>query len=480
MKDLSLDHIPLKQWRWIVPIPACCLLQALFGLLYANGVFIALLDIPQYTVAIGVAGFFTAIGITVFGIMMNKFIPRGHYERAPFYISILGSIGLSSQLLMAYALQIQSNFLLFLCAIFLGIGSGCLYVASIDVLQTWVPESPGLVTGIGMLFGGAGSLGGIYLYGILSNAVGSPIRAMALSGIFAGILSLCGSMFIKRAPRDWKPKKEMLPLIIAPEDMLAYSVYPSLTVYDILSDSSFYVLIVAFAATVGPGFGFVLGFQAMCSGMFEIDVYEANRLFVWVTLSGIVGRLVAGVAIDGLEDRSTGQHGLQGARKTNCILLIAQAIAIVVIPFAIRSQAIVLFTVASSVVYITFSGGAVVSACLVRGIFMPNNGSLAFSLVAIGIGVGDMFFSWVIARCGEYAILQRAIHDNLPVFHQNDYNLFWLFSLLWSLIGLVATAMIKPSRKVSMEETGSYSPLQCVHAESRGLGDASRLPSYSA
>lgn len=452
MSALSMDDIPLKKWRWLAPIPACCVLQCLFGLLYASGVFIARLDIPMYTISIGVAGFFIAVGMTGFGIIMNKLSSPHHYRRAPFYIAMIGSIGLTSQCFMPYALQQKNTTLLFLCAILLGIANGCLYVSSLDVLQAWVPESPGLITGAGMLFASAGSLGGTYVFNMLSNSYGGPLPAMSLVGACSGLLAMCASALVRRPPKNWRPEEDMLPLLKqeARSDMESQTIDPSLTMRDILSEPSFYALMLAFAATVGPGFGFVLGFQAMCADLFLVDLNRANSLFLWVSVVGVLGRVIAGVAVHWLQKKSLEPDGLGGAKKANHMLLLTQAAAFLSIPYCIQTQNVILFTVAASVVYISFGGGSVVTACLVRGIFTPNNSSMAFSLVASSIGVGDIFFSWVIARCAQNA--QGVFGSSNQPFHQNSYNLFWCCGILWSVIGLIATVMISRSKKLPAEE----------------------------
>lgn len=359
---------------------------------------------------------------------------------------------------MALALVHQLDLLLFAAAAILGFGCGCLYVASVDVLQSWVPNAPGLVTGLGMLCGGVGSLIGIPLYANMSAWLGGPVPAMAVAGLSVGTLSLASACLVHRAPRDWDgyPQQAVLHHVRAEDESNALlpssqSVWgpsstigwPALNVGDVLKESSFYYLLIAFAGIAGPGFGVVLAFQSMVSRMFGVDADTANRLFFWVTLSGLVGRLVSGMAVDALQkavaiDR---RDMLTGARLTNIILLSVQIVGFLSLPTFIAKGHVTAFTFVMAVVYVTFSGGAVVAACLARGIFMPHNFSLVFSLLAISIGFGDVFFSWTVASPGQNSTNVELQSQQL--FHQEDYNLYIFCGVLWSVLGFIASFLIR-------------------------------------
>lgn len=442
----------------------------MFGLLYASGVFIALIDDPSFTLSIGVAGFFTAVGITLAGILMTRVIPPAHAVSAPTYIAAAGSLGLLCQVFMPYALAQHKPALLFVAAVALGLGGGCIYVASVDVLQAWVPEAPGLVTGVGMLCGGAGSLLGIPFYITLVRVMKGPLPAVGVAGALAGVVALAASTFVRRPPTDWAPdgmdsprtapitaedlrEEELrveheLAWLLPPSAPRLRPLWPELKVKDILTDKGFFMLLIAFAAAVGPGFGFVLAFQEMVHRLFGVSVGQANTLFFWVTLTGVAGRLVSGVAVDTLQSHeSASDDALYGAKRANIMLLVAQTVALGSIPISIHNGYVTSFTVASAVVYMTFSGGPVVAACMVRGIFMPNNASLAFSLVAISIGCGDVFFSWIVAWCAQSSRGDDG-YSLMPERHTEDYNLFLFFGLLWTICGLVASLYIQVSPKV--------------------------------
>ncbi|PXF42926.1 hypothetical protein BWQ96_07373 [Gracilariopsis chorda] len=472
---ISLSSLLLRDYRYVVPVPACFLLQALFGLLYAQGVFVALVHTPQYTLAIGLASFFVSVGITLSGVSMSKLASSSpsHAQSAPVYAALAGSVGLSGQTVLALALALDNVHLLYAASVLYGTGCGCIYVASVDVLQAWVPESRGFITGVGMLCGAAGSLFGIYIYRALVAALGAPIPAMAFVGAVSAALSFAAAPMLKKPPAGWHPARDLraggdeenAPLLITHAAQRALHSPPSaphpavISVRDILRDRSFYMLVVAFAATVGPGFGLVLAYQTMLIDMFGAAISEANNLFFWITFSGLAGRLLAGIGVDALESDVGSAPRLTGGKRTNMLLLLVQIAATASLPFFIRANMLYAFTAACALIYITFSGGPVVAACLVGAVFDQVNASLAFSLVAISIGAGDMFFSWVVAMCSESTAYPRVLHDRLPRFHASDYNLFLWCTVIWSLAGLVATHFISRCDKLRAQPAAE-SPAQ--------------------
>lgn len=452
-----------------------------FGLFYASGVFIAEIDNALFTLSMGIAGFCIALGITFFGIVMNRLIPASHAVLAPVYIACVGAFGLLAQVVMPRALATDDAFMLFGSAVCVGLGSGAIYLASVDVLQAWVPEAPGLITGLGMLCGGVGSLLGIRLDIMLTHLLGGPLPALGVIGAVTGFIALASAFVVRRPPPDWNPKLTERPGIrptmndecgimepcsdseldrlLSPSNSQLVLDPPYLTVKDIITDRSFYLLLVAFAGAVGPGFGFVLAFQRMGYILFGISMEKANRLFFWVTMAGVAGRLLTGWTVDKLRSlEPESKDHLHGERKTNLILLAVQTVAFLTIPISIHTGFVYVFTIAAAAVYVTFSGGVVVAACMVRGIFMPQNASLAFSLVAISIGVGDIFFSWIVAYCGALSDAGKNFAPTISSAiisgsHKGDYNLFLLFGVLWSLCGLAASLYVGVSSKVRVTDS---------------------------
>lgn len=459
------ELINLAAFRWRSPIPASCLLQAVFGLAYSTGVFSVLLHSRIFNLAIGFEGLSIAFGILFSGVVMAKCIPPSRYREAPMYIAITGAILLYTQSLMALALVFHLPLLLFASAAAIGLGTGSFYVISVDVLQSWVPEAPGWITALGTVCGGAGSLLGIPFYAALAHWLGGAIPAMTVAGAVAGSVSLFAAFHVQRAPRSWNeqylhlkhrylPEQDEMesahPLLDSvaepakPEDE-----WPDLTVADVFKEASFRYLLVAFLACEGPGFGVVIAFQSMASHLFGVNTDIANQLFFWVTLAALIGRLVAGTAVDELQKRLApdNRDPVAGARCTLILLLGLQIVAFLSMPIFIAKGYLISFTVAVAAIYITFCGGAVTASCLARGLFTPNNTSLVFALAALSVGFGDMLFSWTVAGAGSQHLGPVESSTQLAS-SSGEYNFFICCGATLSVLGFAASFPIRAARAI--------------------------------
>lgn len=83
-------------------------------------------------------------------------------------------------------------------------GSGFIYVASIDVLQACVPETPALVAGLGTLINSAEDLFRTSLYTRLTRWMGDAEPTMIAVGLLVGTGSLVATTCTRRSPRGWK------------------------------------------------------------------------------------------------------------------------------------------------------------------------------------------------------------------------------------------------------------------------------------
>lgn len=438
----------------------------------------------------------------------------------PRRIALLGSIGIAAQTLMAFALSIDNPLLLYIAATLAGLGSGAVYVVSIVVLQAWVPESPGMVTGFGLLVGGGGSLFGIYAFELAITLLGGPIPAMAVTGLASGAVATAASLLVRPPPPRWRPCAEMpqddmwsedegcLPTVVesssatsspaptefdptpssrdaahcvvnastapCPTDestpLLSHKPNPQsspsdtrLSVGQIFADPAFLTLFVSVSAAVGPGFGFVLAFPRMMQTLFATLPPVATKLLFYVTLAGVVGRILVGLAID-LQSPQADTQGFAflGAKRINTVLLATQSMALALMPICILYGASNMFTLCASMVFVTFSGGAVLQACLARSLFSPEDATMAFALLGVAIGVGRAVFSLLVAACGSadgadsVAAAAKLVHS-FSERRMYQYDAFLHASFLVSAIGLIASYYVAPSKTVY--RNGANSPV---------------------
>jgi hypothetical protein len=185
--------------------------------------------------------------------------------------------------------------------------------------------------------------------------------------------------------------------------------------------------------------------------IFGVENAVADRRFFLITFAGVTGRLVTGLAVDFYAAAHSARLSAETAtfkagKMINSGLLALQTAALLaMIPLA-RTGHQILFATAIGAVYLTFSGMAVINACLCRSTFSPANTTLALSLVELAVGVGDVFFSALVSACAERG--ERPGSDST-----HDYDLFVLFSLFASVFGLCASFHLKPTKRVSAQST---------------------------
>jgi MFS family permease len=455
----------LSAYRWLVPAPACALLQSSFGSFYAYGVFTSRLHAPALTYALGLSAALLSGCLTAAGLALHRSPPPRSPARALALLSA-ALLGIAGVLPVFAAPDNPRPVVLALAAGALGAGYGVLYVVSIHVVQAWFPEAPGTATGVIVAAGGAGTLGYVALNTLLANVYRENIPvAMRVSAAAATLVALAAAACISVPPSlHWSPQHghsldlggidELTPL--SPQKESPQVSTPRLTVAEMLSTFSFYCLLVSVTASVGPGFGVILHGSRMQTAIFGVAPDLADSRFFGITLVGVLGRLAVGVIIDAytasVARRSslsaasdTAAAPFKAAKSVNLLLLVTQGSAILVIWPLVRTgpASAKLFAGALSLIYLTFSGAAVVTACLCRATFSKENSTLAFSLVGLAIGIGDVAFSSLVAGCAERNPFE---YSTMVVSeHARDYDDFFIVSLLFTVVGFVASVLLAPS-----------------------------------
>jgi MFS family permease len=441
--------------RWLYQVPACILLQSSFGAFYACGVFAS--RSPPLTSALGLASGFLSAAITTAGLALHASVAR------PRPLALIAAVLLAAQAVLPLASTLIA---LYTAAAALGVAYGILYVVSITVAQAWVPEQPGTATGAVVFAGGVGTLAYVAFNAVLAEWLGSVSRAMAAGAAVQCTVALIAASLISLPPSQmWHPDddeytsdtilgidEEAAQTLLDPLAVKQHPQHPidamseAMTVREMLLDPSFLTLLVTLVAGVGPGFGVVLHGARMQAVLFGVEYTVADRRFFLITLAGVMGRLVTGLGVDMYAAArsarlSAGSAAFAAGKAINSGLLALQTAALfAMIPLA-RTGHQGLFAVAIGAVYLTFSGTAVINACLCRSTFSPANTTLAFSLVGLAIGVGDVLFSALVSSCAEHGEFPGA-----DITH--EYDLFVLYSLGVSIVGLCASFFLKPTSRL--------------------------------
>lgn len=465
----------LSLYRWLVPGPACVLLQTSFGGFYAYGVFSSRLHAPALTYALGFSAAVLSGGLTAAGLALHR-RPAPHSPVRALALLAAALLGIAGFLPVFAAPDDPRPLPLAAAAGALGAGYGVLYVVSIHAVQAWFPEAPGTATGVIVAAGGAGTLAHVALNTALANANrGDVPAAMRASACVTALVALAAAAVVSAPPvLHWSPEDDRGVVGVGEETPLSprkqrvtrsssrlgggikATAGSRLTVREMLSAAPFYFLLLAVTSSVGPGFGVILHGSRMQTVLFGVAPFEADARFFFITLVGVVGRLVVGLVVDAYTAYVARRAALTGAgdpgaapfkaaKVVNLFLLCLQGAAVVAAWPLIKTgpAAATTFAVALSCIYLAFSGAAVVMSCLCRATFSPENSTLAFSLVGLAMGVGDVSFSSLVARCAERHPVDYA--TIVVAEHSDDYDLFFVVSLMFTVVGLVACVMLSPA-----------------------------------
>lgn len=413
-----------------------------FSLLFptdAFGIFASRLSSPALTYALGLSAALLAMSITVAGLALH-FLPSPSRPLTLLSALLLLLAALAPAFPASSATLEPSSALLALAATATGLAFGAMYVISIHVAQLWFPASAGTATGAVVTASGLGSLLFVRLNAALVATRPVP-AAMRASALVAAGLAFVAAAGIVAPPEELEPA--LASPAVAPagdeseEELLKGPVevaeaHEHIGVAAMLSSPTFYYLLISICATVGPGFGVVLSASRMQTVLLSVSPADADTRFFYITLVGVAGRLAVGVITDLYARRLTGANAdLRAAKSVTRALLLMQFFALGMARFAVITGAPRTFAISLAAVYLSFSGGAVVTGCLCKALF-PGAATLAFALLGTSIGAGDAMFSAVMASCV----------GTPGAASQNEYDLYFGYAGAISVVGLVACEFI--------------------------------------
>lgn len=189
-----------------------------------------------------------------------------------------------SQCLVALGLSQRIAWVMYTGGVMQGTAYGMLYISSVTQLQEEFPRRSGVVTGFAMFASGCGSLAFVEIYGQLIHYFGW-YRAMQCSALLLAVGNMTATLGMTHTDTPLAMVDETSVLLISHSDLSV-----KLSPLKIAQELSIYSFLLAFSAGVGPGFGFVVGFQKMLVDAFSQSTTDANRLFSYITISGLVGR----------------------------------------------------------------------------------------------------------------------------------------------------------------------------------------------
>lgn len=236
-----------------------------------------------------------------------------------------------------------------------------------------------------------------------------------------------------------------------------------LSVGRLLQVPSFYVLLIVYLASVGPGFGVILHGSRMQRVLTNVATTVADRRFFIVTLVGVAGRLIVGIVVDlcaaYIKFHNTEQSAaFSSAHLAMKSLLFMQTLALALSFLIIRLSNAILFFIVLMVVYFTFSGATTVVACLCRSMFSRENSTLAFSLLGFAVGIGDIIFGGLVATSTLHEQAksgENGVARGWDASHVSDYNAFFITATVLSLTGFVLSFFLSLRESYHSESNAS-------------------------
>jgi MFS family permease len=229
---LDRAHIVAKPSfnRWLVP-PAALAIHLCIGMAYGFSVFwlpmsklIANPD-PATCAGLGFIGELTTttcnwsvpsvthvfeIFIALLGI--SAAIWGGWLEHAgPRKAGLISAICWGGGLvLLGFAISVHQLWLVYLVAMFCGVGQGLGYITPVSTLIKWFPDRRGMATGLAIMgYGGGAMIGAplaVWLMGATaSNGIPGVTQTMMALGVIYFVVMAAGALGFRVSPTGWKP-----------------------------------------------------------------------------------------------------------------------------------------------------------------------------------------------------------------------------------------------------------------------------------
>ncbi len=216
--------------RWLVP-PAALAIHLCIGMAYGFSVF--WLPMTKLLPAANAAackgqGFFAQLGTTscnwtvpnvtnVFEIFIamlgisaaiwGGWLEHAGPRKAGFYAAICWGGGL---VLLGFAVTTHQLWLIYLVAVFCGIGQGLGYITPVSTLIKWFPDRRGMATGFAIMgYGGGAMIGAplaVWLMGKFgTNGIPGVSQALIAMGVIYFVAMSIGALSFRVTPSGWLP-----------------------------------------------------------------------------------------------------------------------------------------------------------------------------------------------------------------------------------------------------------------------------------
>jgi MFS family permease len=416
--------------RWLIPV-AAVMVHICIGSVYAWSTFNRPIhaEFPsapwwfsppytQFTSALVLLG----LSAAVLGPWVERRGPRvAAMAAACFFGSglVIGGIGLA----------IHSSVVCWLgMGIIAGIGCGLGYIAPVSTLVKWFPDRRGMATGFAIMgFGGGAFLAGYlnpYLMGIFSVA-----KTLMLLGVTYFIIMMLGARIIRRPPPGWKPAGWSGP--VKSNSMITTQ---SVSRNYALGTVQFYLLWTILFINVTAGIGILAQASPMFQDLFKKTALQAGLYVSLISVFNACGRIFWASMSDYI-----------GRRMTYITFFVVQFFLFLVIPGIAADGKILLFEIATWVVFTMYGGGFSTIPAFLADIFGEENvgaihGAILTAWSAAAV-VGPVIVTQLSARA------KATLAPGASSVHIYDQPLRVLAYIL--VVGFVLTLLVRPLKRAS-------------------------------
>ena len=426
--------------RWRVP-PAALAIHLCIGQVYAFSVFslplskaIGLTAASPDDWKVSTIGWVFSTAIVFLGLsaaLFGSWLERVGPRAAMFVSALCFTSGLA---LGAAGIAAHQFWLLIIgYGVIGGIGLGIGYISPVSTLIRWFPDRPGMATGLAIMgFGGGAIIASplsVWLMAHYRTPTTNGIAETFLTLAMLYLLVMMFGVFTVRVPAaDWTPSTA-----IAQRTANARPAATGMTVSAAVRTPQFWLLWLMLCMNVTAGIGVLGQASAMIQEMFPgtVTVKDAANFVVLLSLANLVGRFVWSSLSDAI-----------GRRATYGIFFALGAALYATVPGIGRSGSVIVFVAAYAVILSMYGGGFATIPAYLRDVF---------GTLQVGAIHGRLLTAWstagVLGPVLVNYIREYQISRGVPKAEAYSVTMYLMAALL--LIGLAATAALKPSARVA-------------------------------
>jgi len=412
--------------RWLFP-PAALAVHLSIGEVYAFSVFKAPL-VTHFDTSLTAIGAIFSIAIVMLGLsaaFLGTWVERSGPRKSMATAAVFWSSGF---LVAALGVSSDQLWLVYLgYGVLGGIGLGIGYISPVSTLIKWVPDRPGLATGLAIMgFGGGALIASPLSTKLLGQFADKPEDAIAPTFVTLGLIYLVAMLLgsaVARVPAEgWVPDG-----YVAPTDHgTAMRTTGNVRAANAIRTRSFWLLWIVLFCNVTAGIGILEQASPMIQDFFSgVDASEAAGYVGLLSLANMAGRFVWSSTSDVIGRKPT----YMGFLGIGAILYLVLVLA--------GTSSLVLFVALTAIVLSFYGGGFATVPAYLKDLF----GGLE-----VGAIHGRLLTAWSAAGVAGPLIVNRIADarkaDGISGSELYTLSLSIMVGIL--VVGFIANLGIKP------------------------------------